>query len=325
MRIETAAYIPLEPPFMLADDVIRGLPDWVRAELIRYPRQLYVTVETHKTEVVEYLDRLFEIGESYRFRKNVRLEIDQSEIQHFSQFHVSMRALECRRDYHASVVRPTCMSDGCCEGSRLVLPLRIPAKKVKKIGIAQVHRPWGGGKPTVFVVAAWLRRLFEDEGIRGLEYKPCLIEGADSAGVPGIEPPYVAQMKDKVDSFADAVLKLQYLCQEHAILSSCRIVNPRMYREDFTESDFHIVDRLVGEGCAYRLTSPGFLISRRALQLLLKHNVRGLGLRTFYLKEKFVPEVLFERSSTDLSELKPSGGCLTNNRSPQRRRRQAHL
>lgn len=294
MRIETISYIPLEPPFVLAE-IMHELPAWVISELIQRPRQTYVEVEMHKTHVVDYLDNVFQIGKTYRFRKNEYLEVDQSEIQHFSQFRIVLRAIEWDREVYGNIVRPNCPNDGCSVGSMLLPPIRIPAKTAKKIGIARIHRPWEAGQPSVLVVASWVKKTFEEEGIIGLDYEPYNIEVPESSDMDRLEPLYVAHVKQHLGLFSDAMLRVRYLCEPHGIVSSFEMINRCLYREDFTENDFHIIDHVITKDRVYRLLGPGMVISRRVLQLLLKYKVHGLTNITCFLKEKFIPEVLSDR------------------------------
>ncbi len=293
MRYETIAYIPLEPPFNLSE-IMCELPEWIKSELIQDSRSCYISVEAHKLKVVDYLDSKFEIGKKYRFRKHYSIEVDKSEIHNYSQYHITVRALEWGRDIHGSIMRPTCTNDSCSEGSKLIHPVRVPAKKVKNVGFVRIHRPWEGGQSPVFLVAAWIKKLFDSEGIAGLDYETCIIEDSEFQKEP-LQSPYLARINQRVDSFADEILQIRYLCEIHNIISSAQMINYRLYREDFTESDFHIIERVMVNNCSFRLILPSIIISRRVLQLLLKHKIRGLADRTFYLKEKFVPAILFDR------------------------------
>jgi len=196
MRYETAAYVPMKPISCEYDEIIEMLPGKIKKELVKDSRQIYVTVETSKKDVVKYLDIFFNIKEREVFKKNILLEVDKSEIDNFSHFSIMPGTLEMGRDIMGDIIRPACSKDACPVGARLLSPLRITTKKAKKVGFYKLYRPWG--QPCELIIASQVKTLFESEGIKGLSYEPCTFTDKDIAKERNIEPLYLARIKHKI-------------------------------------------------------------------------------------------------------------------------------
>jgi len=294
MRYETAAYVPMQPTYDY-DEIIKMLPGSITKELVK-ERRLYVTVETSKKMVVEYLDNFFDIAKREVFRKNVLLEVDKSEIDNFSHYSVMPNTLEMGCHITGDIARPTCSKDACPVGARLSSPLRISAQKAKKIGFYKLYRPWG--QPCELLVSSQVRKLFESEGIKGLSYEPCLFTDDDSAKNRQVEPLYLARIKRKVYEYADEIKSQKYICRKHCVIYSSCLFGGTIYEEDVMGHDFVEICGVKVKEKTYEYHVHRMIISRLALEILLKHKIRSLAIECVYLNEKFLPVLLSSRNDS---------------------------
>ena len=295
MHYETACYMPGKKT-ILYNTIRKQLPEYIKNELIRhpdnpyYPDGLYVEVETYKTDVIAYLDKLFYINDSYDFLKRIDLEVDKSEMPNFTHFEIFPNPLEWGREVFSNIVRPTCDTESCPVGARMLSPVRISPKKAKRIDIAEIGRPWGHERE--LMVAPWVRKIFESEGITGLEYEPCVLDDGKWFSEPPGPIPFVARVIPKTYHSADDILVGKYYCEKHTIPMYFWLINEKISSGVLTDHDFQTIDRVIVKGKTYYYYQPGLIITRRVLELLLKHKVRGLLERAFFLKEKFLPVIL---------------------------------
>jgi hypothetical protein len=292
MRYETAAYLH-HGAYISLEDIKKTLPQHIISQLLDSKNELYVKVETFKTEVVEYLDKHFRIGESFDFTKNVSLETDKSEIPNFTHFHIMPDALEFGRHVFCNIIRPTCRKEACPAGSKICGPVRIHPKKNKRIGITRIARPWAND--VELVISPLLKNLFDEEGITGLEYERCMLENTDWLSEPPGPAPYFARIVYKTKGCAEDIKVKEYICEEHSYLMRFAVNNGWVLRDNLSDDDFQCIDGVVIKGRTYRYPAhPGMIISRKLLQLLLKHKIRGLCPATYHFNEKFRPEAWSE-------------------------------
>jgi len=153
-------------------DIKRSLPREIVSELIQDERLVYLTVESCKKDVVRYLDTHLNIGADKDFIRTTFLEASHQEIDNYDFFRITPNALEGGRYVFCNVTRPTCPSESCPVGAQLVGPVRMKMKTAKRIGIAELGRPWATHPE--LLISAGLRRLFEEGGMNGLcDYEPC--------------------------------------------------------------------------------------------------------------------------------------------------------
>jgi len=301
MRFETVTYSPGES----LDEIKRQLPDWVNEQLMDYPRCIYVTVETHKKDVIEYLDKFFKIGKSYDCVKRYFLEIDKSEIPNFEYFHIIPDVLILGKHIFGNIIRPTCSQEACSFGSKLLSPLRITSKKAKRVGIAQLHRPWG--QTYEFIISSQLKNIFDSEGITGLEYEQCVIDDGPLREELEVPPPYLARISHKISRHAEHIIPGNYICKKHSVMSSFSLINSWLSREEMNEDDFQAIDKMIVKGKVYNLHGEQFRTSRKALELLLKHKIRGLVPIGFFLGHKFLPETTISDKVACIPKVEPVG------------------
>jgi hypothetical protein len=307
MRYETISYYPLKPPFA-RDEIEKQLPDSIVRELLHGPYLVYLIVESHKTDVVQYLDQKFRIGQTKDFRKRIALEVDKSEIPNFSHFFIDPRALEWGREVFCNIIRPTCESEACRFGVQMLRPVRIPIKKAKNLGIAAIGRPWDDC--VELILSPYVKNLFESEGITGLDYEPCEFYDANVCDEPDLTPPYLAIVTTATGRLADDIVMGEgtFICKKHAYLNIAFIMfNERTHREALSGDDFQMTNWVIIKDKKYYYAAPRLIVSRRVLQLLLKHKIRGLTGMGFFLGEKFLPLVLTDEALTpeEVKALKP--------------------
>ena len=295
MRYETVAYLPMKPTYDY-DEIIEMLPDNITKELVKDSRQIYVTVEASKKEIVEYLDMFFSIAKREVFRKNVLLEVDKSEIDNFSHYSIMPNTLEMGRDIVGDIIRPTCSKDACPVGARLSSPLRISTQKATKIGFYKLYRPWG--QPCELLVSSQVKTLFESEGIKGLSYEPCIFTDNDIAKVRGCEPLYLARIKRKVYDHADEIMSQKYICRKHNMIYNFCLFGDTIYEDDVMGHDFIEICGVEVKEKTYEYHVHKMMVSRLVLEVLLKHKIRSLSAMCVYLNEKFLPVLLSSRNDS---------------------------
>jgi len=295
--------------FIFFENNRKKLPDRIKDEFIKDTRlnDGDPWVEAGKTEVIKHLDNIFNIGKTKDVYKHVHIEIDKSEIPNFTHFEILPRPLEWDREIFCNIIRPTCGQDSCPMGAKIVFPIRISAKKSKKIGIAEIGRPWGNQRE--LIISPMLKRIFDSEGITGLEYKRCVLDDRKTLNTPEGTPPYLARIVHSTGEFADDILVRHYYCEKHCIPSSFYPFNLITPREILSDYDFQTVNTVTVKGKEYNYYKPHLIISRRVLQLLLKHKIRGLTDQCVFLNEKFIPLIYLHRPLIKLSL--DFGYCLT--------------
>lgn len=254
--------------YFKCQDVLKNLPDDIRRELIQDERlRDYPSVEAHKKEVIEYLDRVFDIGTTRNIEKEHNLEIDREEIGHFTHFHIGPKAIEVERDFFVDARRPLCSVDGCFVGSEILGSVRMKAKKAKSIGIAELGRAWG--KPVELVISAKLKEMFESRGVAGLSYEPVeLLDKDDYANIP-FDRPYLARITNLVYLSADEVVVESILCDVHRTTYFQYVENKRIAKESILPDDFLELCGVKVKDQTYNYHANGFIVTRKVLEILL--------------------------------------------------------
>ena len=296
MRYETAAYLPIKKPYVYKD-IVLNFPAEIVNQLIKSDNKLYVEVETSKTEVVKFLDDYFYIGKRKDFKKFISLEVDKKEIAFFTHFTILPRCLEWDREIFSNIIRPQCVeSKACPVGAKMLSPVRVSVKKSKRIGIAEIFGPWS--KERILVLSPVLKKLFDENGITGLEYERCVLDDGDRFSDPEGAPPYVARVKTKIRKYAEDITHIKYLCSKHKIMQWFELFDACIYEEDLPKDDFLSVDHVMVKGVTYNYMRNSLMITRKVLELLLKNRIRGLSTMCVYLNEKFLPVVLSHREKS---------------------------
>lgn len=299
------------------------LPDFVKEALIievPYHRQktlLEVNAQNHK--VVEYLDReLDELISAGQCRRKYHIEIDKKEIPNYDYFYILPVPLEYGKYVFADVKMPSCSKNvlifgdihkiyDCSIGSQLFSPVKLKRKKAEKLDIATLNYPWE--KEVVLLLSARMKKIFESEGITGLVYEPAqLIKAARGVNyvhangishmvykeVPDNDPitiknPYIARIPHKINVKVDKISILKFRCKIHSSISDVKFENPRVLKEEIGNVDFFQREGLQAEDRIYPYNNNRFYISRKVLEILLKHNAKGLCQVGVFIKSEFAP------------------------------------
>ena len=256
-----------------------GLPEHIRRELIPTgPSELWV--DATKSDVVAYLDSKLDIERSEMFYKCAHLDIDESEIGKYSHFYLATKSLEIDRVVYADVTRPTCPGERCSYGSRMLSPVRIRVRSARNLGIADIGRQWG--RPVELVVSGETKRLFEIHEISGLEYEKMEFYDADELSKVPFEPPYLARIERNVYAEADRIWLWTALapdgwhCRLHSVPAILHMCNQRIPRASLGEHDFVEIGGIQVGGSRYNHLTNEFIVSRKAVEVLLAHRVKGL-------------------------------------------------
>jgi hypothetical protein len=295
MRYESVYYEPLTADPQKYVSIRDNLPMEIRSALIQDKRLTnYVYVDPHKEGIIEYLDRVFEIGKSDAFMRRVSIEIDEDEIEHFTHLMIAPKDLESDRSVFLEENRPTC---NCKAGSEIIGPVKIKVQVAAKHGIAKIFRAWG--KPVELVLSAQVRHLFEEAGVTGLTYEPTEFYGVkDSESVP-FEPPFLARIVNRIRTQAHRVWLYEddpVRCAEHSVwnIKHVQYANRRICPRRLTCDDFVEIEGWDVKDQIYNSVTNSFIVTRRVVELLLKHKIKGLDHEAFFLKESKVIPVFFE-------------------------------
>jgi len=265
------------------------LPGSIKAELI--PRRKFdyeLAVETHKADVIAYLDKVMRV-DRYEFSRARHVEITKDEIENYDYFFIDVRTMDWKKHIDYEVARPTCKRDGCPWGARRTSPTRIYSRCIRGVNIARISDIWHIG--TRFVISERLKALFDAAGVTGLAYEPCLIEHRKpdkSAPVVFSDRLYVGEIRASAAERADKIF-MHYYCRKHRVIIDFDRCNLRIPRAHVLPYDFQMADRLTVGRKEYIQIHPTWFVSRRVVKILLEHARQDLRPRGYYLKQLFLP------------------------------------
>jgi hypothetical protein len=280
---------------MTKEDVINSLPSHLRDRLMRG----WLGVEVEKSEVIKELDRILGIGKKRDFVKTHRLEIDRNYLADYSHFFIAPRILEENEDVFFDVSPPTCdvhieaTGSGmvCPWGSRITSPIAIRPESLKGLGIAEISRVWDF-RTKELVLSTEVKKLFEYENVTGLDFQECWTKDGGENKQVGEPPAYVARIVNGTYQCGDDIIPGRDYCEKHSIVLTPYIFGERTPREALSEHDFQRLSSVrVGNKEYYHYKSL-WVVTRRVLELLLKHRVRGLRPATVILDEPFRPLIV---------------------------------
>jgi hypothetical protein len=286
VRFEFVQYWPTKK-YVSPADARKNLPPHLREALLQDPKFHYgIYVDASERRVIEELDRTLEIGESKDFVKQLYAEVDEKEISNYTHFFIAPKVLEQARDVFFDMKRPDCKTDFCPWGARIVPPVKISPTVVKRLGIGEIHRNWE--LDLELVVSPQVKSLFDSHEITGLAYEPCEMSSGAEHRSPRVAPAYVARIEHGAYQ-RGSDMKVQLQCKEHSVVHTPHVFDRETPREALGPYDFQLINKLRIENREYYYYSPDWVVSRRALQLLLDNRVPGLETATWILNEKFCP------------------------------------
>jgi hypothetical protein len=289
VKFDCFQYWPAYPITM--EDVKAGLPDQMRAELLQGSMawDYGVMVEASKSEVVQSLDAYFEIGASEKFIKQRYVEVTKDAIDEFAFYFVEPKIIDQGRGVSIDFDRPSCATEMCYFGARVIHPMRVQAKKIEKIQIAIIKRSWTYDSVEL-ILSRDLKEKFEDYGVIGLEYEECLAVPPAKGRVQ--DQVVVAMVRTVAPQTARCiVLNEKYYCRQHSFAINPFLIDLATPRATIPTTDFLLLNRVTVNTIDYH-TIPRWAISKKVLTLLLGEKVSGLGKVGFYFGERFLPLVV---------------------------------
>ena len=277
-------------PFVGFSELKEKLPTSVQKSMLqgeKYEHGIYV--ETSATDIIEKIDKIFKIGKKKEVAKLRHLEIDEGDIPHYTHFQINPKVLEHGRQLLFDLDRPKCQSETCPWGSGISSPITIKQGTLKHLGIAQIGRLWNDRQE--LVISSELKTLFESEGVTGLEYEPCIHEGEYPTIDSEKTGSYLARIVPETYELADDII-LKTHCKKHHIILNYDVFNIRTPKEAILNFDFQVIKKLKVGRKVYTYYKGRSIISRKVLELLLKHKISGLKPYGYILGHKFIPFII---------------------------------
>ena len=299
MKIEFVAYSPARGGVNLA--AVRGrLPEKLRAGLMQRPRDtgsIFFVNEKDPT-VIAAFDEYFKVGRrGSDVVKKRRAEVDKDDLDAYSFYRISPDPLEWEHGFDAEFRLPQCEERpwparegvACPAGAGISPPYRVDEHKIgSKRQLAWVSYPQQQG------VELFLRRdlyeVFRSEGITGLDYEPCGVQGkAKDEDVPFGA---LAHVLDGGGAYRALSVDRTRVCTTHRTLFG-GAGGQVLCDGELRDLDFQTVRKVVVGKEVYSTWPPPWFVSKRAVKLLMSNHVVGLGRIALFLDAPFTP-VLFD-------------------------------
>ncbi len=291
MKIDYISYWSAKP-YVGDLDLKEQLPVSVQKDLLQDEKFKYgIYVDASYTNLIKEIDQFFKIGKNKNVVKYRFLEIDASEIPSYTHFRINPKLLEHGRQLLFDLRRPQCKSEICPWGSEISSPVVIKSKTVRRLGIAQIG--WRWGSEIELILSSELKALFDREGVSGLCYEPCICDTDTDEERRQSPKAYLARVTPRTYQCADDII-LKVYCRKHKIILSFRVFNERTPRSSILDYDFQVIKELRVGRKIYSYYRGCWIISQKALQLLLRHKVPGLQPYGRILGEKFLPFLIEE-------------------------------
>lgn len=299
MKIEYYGYYPVvktskfyphgDRKYLRISDIRKQLPSYIVKELMEEtPSQNAnsICVETKKIDVVEYLDKLMQVKKN-NFTRRRFIEITEEEIENYDYFRIDLRLLDWGKQINYDIARPTCVKDACPYGAQRTSPTRIKSKSIRSLNLGRIGDMWGLN--IRFVISEKLKGVFDSEGITGLKYEPCLLE--HQKGKKGETQTfegrlYVAEITRSIAERASDIF-LHYYCKKHSLIIAFDICNVFAPQDAILPYDFQMINRVIVKGKEYYYGLPSWFVSRKVLNILLKHKIADLRPVGQYFKKNF--------------------------------------
>lgn len=249
-----------------------------------------IWLESTKIETVRRLEDILSVNQSTSIHKSVHIEIDRQECSRFDYYWIEPQPLQWRKQVFLDMTPRVCQQvDGCRWGMKILHPVRIAARVCNSLLFGRIIMDWE--MSVNLVVSAELRRLFDANGFRGLDYHPSDTVGADDGQKLGPDC-FVAKINHEIAEEARAVLPGANYCRVHSTFLDAYVFDPVIRRSEVEGFDFIAVHRVRAGAEVYSYSIPRWFVSRRVLELLWRQKVPGLRRVTLWLNEKFKPVVV---------------------------------
>jgi hypothetical protein len=274
-------------------EVKNRLPSDIKASLMQgsLHADYGIYVERDQHGVICELDKLLHIGRKREFGKDHIVEIDESGIPEYDYFFIKPRDFENGRGVFFDMSRPCCSLEWCPWGSRIVSPVTIRSKTLKRLGIGRISRIWDF-QTVELIISAAVKHLFESNDVTGLQYDPCW-PSDDGCDHKSTEPPaFVARIVRGTYQCANDLDVGKNYCAQHSIT-----IGPYPFclwtpREALSQDDFQILTSIRVGAKEYFPYKSLWVVSRKVVVMLLQHKVSGLQQATVFMKKPFRPLLL---------------------------------
>ena len=266
----------------------KGLPEALKSRLLEgdfFSGGVFAEASDH--ELISALDEHFQIGLTTAFGKVRHAEVDQKELARFSHYCIHAHMLEPNSSLFYEESRPVCDHETCPWGAKRITPMRVHPKRAAKIGIAEVGHIWE--MQIDLIQSQEVKELFEREHISGLSYEPCELGTAKRLAPEQYPKLFLARIEPRTHFSAEAIVLPREYCERHQTVHLEDVLCRSIPRSRLGDWDFQMISSVRVPGEEYFFYKPWWVVSRRALQLLLDHKVTGLQTATWILKEKFYP------------------------------------
>lgn len=248
-----------------------------------------IYIESSDTDIIKEIDKAFKIGKKKEVTKHRHLEIDKAEIPNYTHFQIDPKGLEHGKELLFDLTSPSCRSDACSWESSINSPIVIKEKSLENLGIAQIHRLWSDRLE--LIISSKVKKYFDSENVTGLEYEPCIDEGKETSAISREADAYLATIISETYQLADDII-LKTFCKKHNVILNYDVFNMRTPKRAILDSDFQVIKNLRVGRKTYIYYRGRSIISRKVLDLLLKHKVPGLKPYGYVLNQKFLPFII---------------------------------
>lgn len=264
------------------------LPGHIIDELIKDERlgdAIYI--EADKTESIKEIDKILKIGKKKQFTKFHQLEIDEKELDNYDYFRFFARDLKYQKDVFFEECRPSCngYSNVCPTGAKRLSPVSLNFNKHKKIDFARINSVWN--MVPSYLVSGSLKSEFDDNGVTGLEYEPCIDIGNEKTGLSF----YVATVPNNTHECAKNIILYDW-CKKCKIIVDYSPFELKLFRDDLFDVDFQLISKLKVGWTTYTYRMSSIAVSQKAMKIILNRKSIRLPKQTFFLQSRFLPLIL---------------------------------
>jgi hypothetical protein len=270
----------------------RRLPDDLRNDLLSgFPAADHgICIDATNAESVVRLDKVLDLTRN-KIIKTLHIEVDLQDYAAFSYFTIEPQDLQWHKAVFFEMTPQQCwqVEDVCPWGRAIVPPITLPEHLLTPLLFGRVSSH--SEMSIVLILSAGVRRIFDSENASGLEYSPCALQDAEGRSRVTDEC-YVARITHRITETASEIIPGQNCCSQHSTVVAPDVLDPIVFRGQVEPYDFAAVHSVRVKNRLYHYYQPQWFVSRKVLDVLLKHKVPGLRYVTLWLKERFKPVVL---------------------------------
>jgi hypothetical protein len=270
-------------------DIKSQLPESIVDQLLPTPNKFCgptLDIETNKTDVVHAIDETW-VKEG-KLGRNREIEVTKDEIDSYDYFFTDLKNIDWGNHIVYDFDKPGCSHETCPAGAHITSEIKVKDKMVRKYDFVKISEVWGMG--VKFLISSRIKKLFDDNGVTGLDYEACGIISSNPTEIEksGEATYSVAKITTSYTRVATDI-KLRDYCKKHCIIIDATPINLRYPVDPMSRDDFQMQDKIVVGKKEYTFRSPWFFISRKVLRILLDSKVRDLKPMTLFTKNGCKP------------------------------------